>query len=53
MKGEPPPRVTVTPRLAAALAELNRFDEVIYAAAKDEFERRFAAFKGTPSPARS
>ncbi len=45
MKGEPPPRVTVTPRLAAALADLTGVDDLIYAAARDEFERRYRAFQ--------
>ena len=40
MKGEPPPRVVVTPRLTAALEELIRFDQEIYAVALTEFERR-------------
>ncbi len=45
-KGEAPPRVVVTPRLAAALEELTRFDRVIYAAAREEFERRVNAVAG-------
>lgn len=45
MKGAAPPPVAMTPRLAAALADLVRFDEPIYAAAKAEFEARWSAFE--------
>lgn len=45
MKGAPPPEVAVTPRLEAALADLVRFDEPIYAAALAEFQTRWAAFQ--------
>ena len=45
MKGAAPPPVAMTPRLEAALADLVRFDEPIYAAAKAEFQARWAAFE--------
>ena len=51
MKGEAVPPVVSTPRLEAALADLLRFDEIIYAAAAAEFERRFAIFRAGAVPA--
>lgn len=44
MKGAVPPRVEMTPRLAAALADLVRFDEAIYAQARAVFDARWQAF---------
>lgn len=50
MKGAAPPPVAMTPRLEAALADLVRFDEPIYAAAKAAFETRWQAFAGRDRP---
>jgi hypothetical protein len=44
--------VVMTPRLAAALKELTRFDEEIYRYAIEEFERRRCASIGAPSAQR-
>lgn len=46
MKGAPPPQVTMTPRLEAALADLVRFDAPIYAAARAVFDTQWQAFAG-------
>lgn len=46
MKGAVPPPVAMTPRLAAALADLVRFDEPIYAQARAVFDARWQAFAG-------
>lgn len=43
MKGRAPPPVARTERLEAAMADLIRFDQPIYAAAKAEFEKRWSA----------
>lgn len=47
MKGRAVPSVAMTPRLAAALADLVRFDTPIYAAAVTEFEHRWTRFEQT------